>query len=174
MESCYVFDKKSGLRTDLALQTALEAAKDPHQVVWINLFQPTPEELEVVSQALNLHELTLEDLQSARVRPKVEEFEDHMFVVFKALNLNEGEDVLDVINLNLLLFKNTLITAHQKPLPSVKALLDSERAAADLHAKRTRFCHVRHPGSDCRRVLSHDGRVGRHHGRDSIPYLRTF
>ena len=127
MKSCYVFDKKSGLRTDLALQTALEAAKDPHQIVWIHFFQPTPEELAVVSQALNLHELTLEDLQSARVRPKVEEFEDHMFVVFKALNLNEGEDVLDVINLNLLLFKNTLITAHQKPLPSVQALLDSEK-----------------------------------------------
>jgi len=127
MQSCYVFDKKSGLRTDLALPAALEAAKDPQQIVWIHFFQPTPEELAVVSQAMNLHELTLEDLQSTRVRPKVEEFEDHMFVVFKALNLNEGEDVLDVINLNLLLFKNTLITAHQKPLPSVQALLDSEK-----------------------------------------------
>ena len=127
MKSCCVFDKKSGLRTDLALETALEAAKDPHQVVWINFFQPTPEELDVVSQSLNLHELTLEDLQNARVRPKVEEFEDHMFVVFKALNLNEGEDPLDVINLNLLLFKNALITAHLKPLSSVRALLESER-----------------------------------------------
>lgn len=128
MESSYVFDKKSGLRTCLDLPTALEAAKDPQQVVWINLFQPTPEELEIVSRALNLHELTLEDLQNARGRPKVEEFENHIFVVFKALNLNEGEDILDVINLNMLLFKNILITAHLKPLPSVKALLDSERA----------------------------------------------
>ena len=127
METCYVFDKKSGLRADLDTRTALEHAKDPHHVVWINLFQPTSEELEVITLALNLHELTLEDLQNPRVRPKVEEFEDHMFVVFKALNLNQGEDILDVINLNLLLFKNTLITAHQKPLPSVKALLDSER-----------------------------------------------
>jgi magnesium transporter len=127
MLTCYAFDKQLGLRTSLDLRTTLEVAKDPHQVVWINFFQPTSEELGVVSQALSLHELTLEDLQNARVRPKVEEFEDHMFVVFKALNLNEGEDVLDVINLNLLLFKNTLITAHQKPLPSVKALLDSER-----------------------------------------------
>ncbi|MGW8320238.1 MAG: magnesium transporter CorA family protein, partial [Thermodesulfobacteriota bacterium] len=128
MQSCYVFDKKSGLRTDLDLRAAVENAKDPHQVVWISLLQPTPEELEVVSQALALHELTLEDLQNTRVRPKVEEFEDHMFVVFKALNLNEGEDVLDVINLNILLFKNALITVHHKPLPSVMALLDSERA----------------------------------------------
>ena len=127
MENCCVFDKKSGLRTDLTLQTALEAAKDPQQVVWINLFQPTHEELDVVSQSLNLHELTLEDLQNARVRPKVEEFEDHIFVVFKALNLNEGEDILDFINLNMLLFRNILITAHLKLLPSVAALLDSER-----------------------------------------------
>jgi magnesium transporter len=126
MESCYVFDKKSGLRTDLDLRTALEIAEDPHQAVWVNLFQPSSEELEVVSQALNLHELTLEDLQNPRVRPKVEEFEDHIFVVFKALNLNKGEDVLDVINLNILLFKNILITAHLKPLPSIQALLEEE------------------------------------------------
>ncbi len=139
MQSCYVFDKKSGLRTELALSTALEAAKDPIQVVWINFFQPTLEELNLVSQSLNLHELTLEDLQNTRVRPKVEEFEDHMFVVFKALNLNEGEDVLDVINLNLLLFKSTLITVHQKPLPSVMALLESERQRLTCLQRGTAF-----------------------------------
>lgn len=126
MASCYVFDKKSGLRTDLDLRAALESAKDPHQVVWINLFQPTPEELDVVSLTLNLHELTLEDLQNARVRPKVEEFEDHIFVVFKALNLNEGEDILDVINLNMLLFRNIVITAHLRPLVSIRALSEEE------------------------------------------------
>jgi magnesium transporter len=126
METCYVFDKQSGLRTDLETRAALEGAKDPHQVVWINLSEPTPEQLETISQALNLHELTLEDLQNARVRPKVEEFEDHIFVVFKALNLNEGEDILDVINLNMLLFKNVLITAHLKPLVSIRELLEEE------------------------------------------------
>lgn len=126
METGYVFDKKSGLRTDLHLRSAVEAARDPHQVVWINLLQPTPEELEVVSQALNLHELTLEDLQSPSVRPKVEEFEDHILVVFKALNFNEGEDILDVINLNMLLFKNMLITVHLKPLVSIRELLEEE------------------------------------------------
>jgi magnesium transporter len=126
METCLVFDKKSGLQTAIDLQTAVETTKDPRQVVWINLFQPAPEALEVLSQALNLHELTLQDLQNPKVRPKVEEFEDHILVVFKALNLNEGEDILDVINLNMLLFKNILITAHLKPLVSIREVLAEE------------------------------------------------
>ena len=128
MDSCYVFDKKSGLRTDLELRAAVDTARDLSQTVWIQLFQPTHEELQILSQGLNLHELTLEDLQNARVRPKVEEFEDHMYVVFKALNLNEGEDPLDVINLNLLLYKNVLVTVNLRHLPSVAGLMESEKA----------------------------------------------
>ncbi len=139
MESCHVFDKKSGLRSDLDLQTALEAAKDPQQVVWINLFQPTPEASEAVTQALNLHELTLEDLQNPRVRPKVEEFEDYIFVVFKALNFNEGEDILDVINLNMLLFKNVLVTVHLKPLVSIRDLLGEESKRPGLMKRGPSF-----------------------------------
>ncbi len=127
MESCYVFDKKSGLRTDLDVRSALGDAEDPQRFVWINLLEPSKQKLEEVTQSLDVHELTLEDLQNPRVRPKVEEFENHIFVVFKALNLNEGEDILDVINLNVLLFKNRLVTVHLRPLPSVKALLEGER-----------------------------------------------
>ena len=127
MVTCYVFDKKSGLRTDLDVRSALGGAEDPQRSVWINLFEPTQQELEELRRSLNVHELTLEDLQNPGVRPKVEEFEDHIFVVFKALNMNEGEDPLDVINLNALLFKNRLVTVHLRPLPSVKALLEGER-----------------------------------------------
>ena len=122
MKVCHLFEKKSGQIHEVDLTRALEAVKEGQDFVWINLFEPPAEELEALSQALDVHELTIEDLRNSKVRPKVEEFENHLFVVFKALNLNEGEDPLDVINLNLLLFRNVLVSAHLKPVPAIKDL----------------------------------------------------
>ena len=124
MGCCYVFHKAAGTITNIDLAAALEAAKDKQNVVWINLFQPTADELAVLKESLNLHELTVEDLESARVRPKVEEFDDHLYIVFKALNFREAVEEIDRINLNLLLFKNILITAYLEPIDSIDQLVN--------------------------------------------------
>ncbi len=139
MTTCYVFNKKSDLRTDFELGATLERFKEQQDVVWINLQEPTPEELKIIGNTLGLHELTLEDLQNPKVRPKVEEFEDHLFVVFKAMNFNVGEDILDVINLNFLLFKNTLITVHLKPLLSIPEILEEIRKQPNVMGKGPAF-----------------------------------
>jgi magnesium transporter len=115
-----IFEKKPATFRILELDESLRMFREQNGTVWIDLFQPTLEELETVGKALDIHELTLEDLGNPHVRPKVEEFADHLFVVFKALNLNEGEERLDVINLNCLLFRNGLITAHLKPLLPIR------------------------------------------------------
>lgn len=66
-----------------------------------------------------LHELTLEDLRSTTNRTKIEEFDDYTFVVFKAFNFNPGDDPLDTINTNFIIFKNVLITARLKRVYSI-------------------------------------------------------
>jgi len=124
METNYVFEKTSGLIKEVSLEDALQEGKGKQSCVWINLFDPSEQEITAISQALALHELTVEDLLSPKVRPKVEEFEDHLFVVFKAMNFNKGEDILDMINLNFLLFKNMLITVHIETLKSITELQD--------------------------------------------------
>jgi len=124
MGCCYVFNKTSGTMTNVDLTAALDAANDKQNVVWINLFQPTADELAVLKESLNLHELTIEDLESFRVRPKVEEFDDHLYIVFKALNFKEGAEEIDRINLNLLLFKNILITSYLEPIDSITQLVN--------------------------------------------------
>jgi len=127
MIDAIVFDKKTGEGRDADLEGALAAFEDPRSLVWINLLRGTDDELRSVGGALGIHELTLEDVQAPRLRPKVEDFETYSFVVFKALNFNPGEDRLDVINLNCILFRNALVTAQLKPLLSIKELLAEAR-----------------------------------------------
>jgi magnesium transporter len=139
MATCYASGKQSGLRTDLDLGVALECVRGQQDVVWINMEGPTAEELNAMGYILNLHEVTVEDLKSPKVRPKVEEFENYLLVVFKAMNFNEGEDPLDVINLNLLLFKNALITVHLKPLLSIPEVQQSVRRKPPMMQKGAAF-----------------------------------
>lgn len=49
--------------------------------VWISFDRPARKDLASVQQRLKLHELTIEDMQAAHQRPKLEEFDDSLFVV---------------------------------------------------------------------------------------------
>ena len=139
MAECFVFNKKTGIQTDVELIVALEAAKNQENTVWINLLEPSNDELQTLGQSLAIHELTMEDLENPKVRPKVEDFDEYLFVVFKAMNFNEGEDLLNAINLNLLLFKNILISVHLKPLLSINDLIKELKRKPTLMQKGVAF-----------------------------------
>lgn len=108
--TCLAVDGEGALLPDPGLEEALELGKHAETRVWIDLQAPTPEQLATLQRAMGLHPLTVDDLHSPRVQPKVEEFEAFVFVVFKALDLETDEDLLDTINVNFLLFDGLLIT----------------------------------------------------------------
>ncbi|GAD52351.1 magnesium and cobalt transport protein CorA [Halarchaeum acidiphilum MH1-52-1] len=68
----------------------LETAKDATGTTWFRVSDPAAEELERVAEVCGLHPLAVEDVQKD-VRPKVEEFSDHTFVLVKAARLASGD-----------------------------------------------------------------------------------
>jgi magnesium transporter len=80
---CAVY--KGGRRREgrLELENALEAAREDGAFVWIGLFEPTVEEFDAVRREFDLHELAVEDAIKAHQRPKVEVYDDTLFVVLK-------------------------------------------------------------------------------------------
>lgn len=118
--SCLIVDGSGAMLPDPGLEKALELGKRPETRAWIDICTPTDHQIEVVAKAMGLHQLTAMDLKSPRVQPKVEEFEEFIHVVFKALNENTGEDLLDTINVNFLLFDGLLITVYTEPIPTLK------------------------------------------------------
>ncbi len=53
--------------------------------VWVGLHEPTEAELEDVAIAFGLHPLAVEDAINAHQRPKLERYEDTLFLVLKTL-----------------------------------------------------------------------------------------
>ena len=51
----------------------------------------TPEDIATIAEEFGLHELAVEDATSAKERPKLEEYENHLFVVVHELQTHEGQ-----------------------------------------------------------------------------------
>ena len=67
----------------LALDAVPTACMRPDSFVWLGMYEPTEEEFESVRAAFNLHELAVEDAVCAHQRPKLEAYDDSLFVVLK-------------------------------------------------------------------------------------------
>ena len=93
-----------------------EMVKDSSQFFWLDLLDPTEQELAKVGEEFNLHPLAIEDATHKHQRPKVEQYDQFLFIVFYAVSLKSTQRKLTTQELNLFVGKNYLITIHYTPL----------------------------------------------------------
>ena len=85
------------------------------KVTWLNI--DGLHDVEIVAaagEAYNIHPLLLEDILNTDHRPKVEEFEDHLFVSLKMISVNANQNDIDSEQLSLILGKNWLISFQEQ------------------------------------------------------------
>ena len=73
----------------LALDQLFEHSRDQNSFAWIGLHEPTPEEFDAVRREFDLHELAVEDAVNAHQRPKLEKYDDSVFIVLKTASYSE-------------------------------------------------------------------------------------
>lgn len=76
--------------SDIAIDEAGRWAKQEGHVVWIGLFEPSPELLRRVQVQLDLHPLAIEDAGKPHQRPKLERYGDALFVVARTAQVVDG------------------------------------------------------------------------------------
>lgn len=89
------YDVEGRVTTGDDLATALTPLPPGH-FVWIRLVDPDPAELAALDSRLDLPELAVEDAATAHQRPKLERYDDEIFVVLKPA---EYLDDIDVVRL---------------------------------------------------------------------------
>ena len=63
---------------------------------WIGLYEPTAEEFDSVRKEFDLHELAVEDAINAHQRPKLDIYEDTLFVVLKPARYVDPVEVIEL------------------------------------------------------------------------------
>lgn len=64
--------------------------RSTNQLLWVGLYEPNEDLLAQIQHAFGLHELAIEDAHQAHQRPKLEVYDDSLFVVMRTARLSEG------------------------------------------------------------------------------------
>ncbi len=100
--------------------------------LWMDVIDPSPEELAALQEAFRLHELSIEDSLRWGQRSKVEFYEDYVFVVLHGLSLSAEDQLLDS---EIHLFaapKGWLITIRRDPVFDIDPVKKRVRADRTL------------------------------------------
>ncbi len=87
-----------------------------NSVTWVNI--QGLHDTSIIAQIgenLGLHPLTLEDIVDTGQRPKLEEFEDYLYITLKMINYNHESRKIDVEQTGLIIHQNYVICFQEKP-----------------------------------------------------------
>ena len=79
---------------DIAVEDISDYVVQPDCFVWVAVRDPDREELEVLQEEFQLHDLAVEDAHRGHQRPKIEEYGSALFIVVRTVELERGEDDL--------------------------------------------------------------------------------
>ena len=88
------------------------------QFVWIGLYEPEQSVLRQVQQQFGLHDLAIEDAINAHQRPKIELYEDSVFVVLRTAQRVQASDRLEFGETHVFLGRNYIVTVRHGSLRS--------------------------------------------------------
>jgi magnesium transporter len=107
----------------------------PGDFVWVGLHEPDEHELGAVAEAFSLHSLAVEDAVHAHQRPKLERYEDSLFLVLKTLWYVDEEDAVETGEINLFVGQDFVVSVRHGEGGALR------QARVDLEARQAVLAH---------------------------------
>ncbi len=126
---CAVYTDGKRREGQLAVVDALEAANEPDSFVWIGLHEPSPQEFDAVREELGLHDLAVEDAIAAHQRPKLEVYDNDLFVVLKTARYDDRTESVQFAELQLFVGERYVVTVRHgeaSALAEVRRIIEAD------------------------------------------------
>lgn len=131
----FIFSEGKLAGRDLELEALRIVRADKGLHLWVDLENPTDEEIkQVLEGVFAFHPLAIEDCVTPSTLPKIEDYEDYLFIVTHAVDFTRTEK-FNTTELDLFLGKEILVTFHRKPLRSIEALVEKINRATGVIAR---------------------------------------
>jgi magnesium transporter len=88
---------------------------------WVDLEDPTPEEAAVLESVFRFHPLAIEDTLVDVHHPKVDDYEEYLFIVVHGMRFDAPSDQFITRELDIFLGASYLVTHHHGPMRSISA-----------------------------------------------------
>ncbi len=93
-------------------------------LLWVDVRNPTREKMHNLGSKYSFHELNIEDCLSKIQIPKIDKYEDHVFVTLHFPAGNHGSKIPRISQLSIFIGSNYLITVHQGDLKPLAEMFD--------------------------------------------------
>lgn len=106
-----------------------EARATGDAFLWVGMYEPTEKEFEHVSHEFGLHPLAVEDALTAHQRPKLEVYDDSLFVVLKPVLYDDDADTVTTGELMVFVGDSFVVTVRHgegAPLAAVRHRLEQD------------------------------------------------
>lgn len=112
--------RKTGIESDSTRLRDLLAR--PEWIVWVDLQSPDDAEFSLLKDPFDFHPLAMEDVRHERQRPKVEEYEDHLFLVAHEIDYSpssRSRGLLATRQIAVFARQNRVVTVHLQPSQTI-------------------------------------------------------
>lgn len=108
--------------------------KKPQHTIWIDITSPQEDDVHLMEQVFKFHPLAIEDTRNQQQRPKIEEYDDYLFIILNPVSIvrppvdqpaprrMDGYDIA-FRELDIFVGKNYVVTVHH----DAEAVIDEAR-----------------------------------------------
>jgi magnesium transporter len=115
----------NGPVTETRLEDLSELITQKQTTIWVDVVDPTPEEIARIGEEFHFHPLALEDVARGDQRPKVDQYDEYQFIVFYGLTIAANR--CQSREVDIFLGKHYMVTFHKSDLPIFAQIADRWR-----------------------------------------------
>jgi magnesium transporter len=126
---CAIYEEGRRRDGSVDLPHAYRACRQGGKFAWIGMYEPTQREFESLQHEFDLHPLAVEDAIHAHQRPKLEVYEDMIFIVLKTARYLDPTEVIEFGEILIFLGEDYILTVRHGEASALKQV--RERLEAD-------------------------------------------
>lgn len=156
MLKAYFYDlKKASISSSDSVEAGGDFLKNPDLLAWIDICAPDDRDYKTLEAMNNFHPLAIEDCRHFSMFPKMDEYDDYLFLVFHDLTIDAlekfnkaGEDDrylvikkcydedfdalgIKTFEVDFFITKNTIVTVHQQEVKAITRVAESVARGKD-------------------------------------------
>jgi magnesium transporter len=115
--------EEGGIVKETTRADDVRAARAAGKCLWVDLGERTKETEALLTETFHIHPLTQEDIWNDRELPKVEDFDDYLYIVGHSVRFGSSVEKLEIMELDIVLGESFVLT-HNGDSTAVKAVAD--------------------------------------------------
>jgi magnesium transporter len=135
---CHVFDEDGPASAPFSART-IERLLGAGRFFWLDLPNPAPGDFDLLRDAFGFHRLAVEDAEEFTQRPKIDDYDDHVFLVAYGAAPDADEDRLAEVH--CFVSERAVVTVHRDEAPSFVDLRERWRSRSPFPGSPATLVH---------------------------------